>query len=180
VVCVNIAKSGIPAMFAIQIDHQEKDVSMVKFHLYALHVMDLGFVSTIRSDQVVEFAGLSLKKNVLMENEKLTVHLVEVEVCASMEKLNTLANNVEKLRSANMESVHTIADIAVLLEYVNTTEDVLHAGTANPSEKGKDVYTANTRTSVTDAKGAGQGSAFTKRSKECVNNAKGLITASHT
>ena len=59
-VCVNMAKSGITAMFAIQIDHQKKDVSMVKFHLHALHVMDLGFVSTIGSDQVVEFAGLSL------------------------------------------------------------------------------------------------------------------------
>ena len=127
---MNIAKSGIPAMFAIQIDHQEKDVSMVKFHLYALHVMDLGFVSTIRSDQVVEFAGLSLKKNVLMENEKLTVHLVEVEVCASMEKLNTLANNVEKLKSVNTEPIHTFVSIVVGVEFANMAEDVRHAETA--------------------------------------------------
>ena len=177
---MNMAKSGTAAMFAIQTDHQKKDASMVKFHLRVLLVMDLGFVSMIRSDQVVEFAGLPLVKSVPMENEKLTVYLVEAFLCVSMEKSNIPANNVEKLRSVNMEPIHTFVSIVVGVEFANTAEDVLHAETANPSEKGKDVYTANTRTSVTGAKGAGRGSAFTKRSNERVNNAKAPTTARHT
>jgi hypothetical protein len=65
-----------------------------------------------------------------MENERLTVYLAEAFLCVSTEKLNTLANNVEKLKSVNTEPIHTFVSIVVGVEFANMAEDVRHAETA--------------------------------------------------
>jgi hypothetical protein len=69
--CVNMARAGTPARYAIQTNHPKNDVSMATSHQHVSCVMDLEYVSTIRSDQSAKYADLISGKDVHMENKAI-------------------------------------------------------------------------------------------------------------
>ena len=73
---VNMARAGTIARFAIQIDHRKNDVSMATSHQHVSRVMDLEYVSTIRSDQSAKYADLISGKDVHMENKAICARSV--------------------------------------------------------------------------------------------------------